>query len=172
MKLIKKTSLEKSDSVKDTLDWKIKTLKDAGLPVESGLSDYIAQAIINLENEEKYLKDVSAQIKERREEIKSSIELIKVEGANFFKELGADKLFGSAFCSSISTVKGKESTESEHTKEVFNLLVDKKEADELLVALGKAEFKKVTEVVKINSIPSRLRVNKKKVADAEVIEEK
>lgn len=172
MKLIKKTSLEQSSSIIDTLEWKISTIEEKGLPVESGLADYIAQAISNLENEDIYLKDVISQIKDRRNEIKQQLDNIKINGAEFIKSIGAEKLLGSAFCSSISINKGKESEEKEEHEEVFNLLITEDEAKELLIALGKAEIKKIISIKKTNYVPDKIRVNKKKIIDPEVVEEK
>jgi len=172
MKLIKKTSLEQSSSVKETLEWKISAIEEKGLPIESGLADYIAQAISNLENEELYLKDVASQIKDRRNEIKQQLDNIKTNGADFLKYIGVEKINGSAFCSSISITKGKDSEEKEEHVETYNLLITEDEARDLLIALGKAEIKKTIITKRTNSIPDKIRVNKKKIIDSEVVEEK
>lgn len=171
MKLIKKTSLEQSSSVKETLEWKISTIEEKGLPVESGLADYIAQAISNLENEELYLKNVISQIKGRRNEIKKQLYNIKTNGAEFLKSIGIEKLNGSAFCSSISITKGKDSEYKEDNVETYNLLITEDEAMDLLIALGKAEIKKTIITKKTDSIPDKITVNKKRIIYPEVVEE-
>jgi hypothetical protein len=171
MELIKKTSLEKSDDVLDTLTWKVSYIKESGLPIESGLADYIALALQNIGHELAYLKDVKKQISEREKFMKSQAETIKVDGARFFELNGLEKLEGE-ICSSVTVTKGKEAKNTETTEDVFTLLIDEEEMRELLIGLGKAEMRKITTTKTTNETPSKLRVNSRKVIKPEVIENK
>ncbi len=161
MKQLKKTSLEVSENVEDTLIWKLQRIEEAKLPTESGIADYIALAIQNLENEVDYIKSVETDYKEQREAIKEQIEAIKVQGAKFFNDAGIVKVEG-VICSSITLTKGKEEVTTETTKKVFTPLITNAEIEELLIGLGKAEMKPVTETKITNFIPQKLTVNPKK----------
>lgn len=161
MKLIKKTSLEVSENVEDTLTWKLQKIEEAKLPTESGIADYIALAIQNLENEVDYIKSIEIDYKEQRETIKEQIEAIKVQGAKFFNDAGIVKVEG-VICSSITLTKGKEEATTETTKKVFTPLISNAEIEELLIGLGKAEMKTVTETKTSKFIPQKLTVNPKK----------
>lgn len=170
MNLIKKTSLQDTVDVIDTLKWKVQTIEEKGLPVESGLADYVDLAISNLTNELNYIKDVKAQVSEREKSIKAQIESIKVDGAVFMQSLGCDKLEG-VICSSVSVTKEREASEEETSSEVFTLLITEEEMQELLLALGKAEMKTVAETKTVKALPAKLKVNKRKVVAAEVLED-
>ena len=164
MKLIKKTSLEKSEDIVDTLKWKLETIENEGLPVESGMADYVALATENIDNELKYIKDVKAQISEREQYLKGQLESIKVKGAEFFESLGVEKLEGS-ICSSVSVTKAKESVDTETTTKTVSYNETQEEIDEFLISLGKAQYVEVTETKTSNAIPAKLRVNKRKVKE-------
>ena len=170
MNLIKKTSLQDSADVIDTLKWKVQTIEEKGLPVESGLADYVDLAISNLTNELNYITDVKKQISDREKYIKAQAEAIKIEGAVFMQSLGAEKLEG-VICSSISVTKARLESEEMTTSQVFTPLISEEEIQELLLALGKAEMKTVTETKTIKALPAKLKVNKRKIALAEVVEE-
>ena len=107
-KLSNHTSLEKASNVKDTLDWKIERIKKENLPVDTSLADYIAFSLENLEGQLNQLKALKREIKAREDYLKSQIDKIKVEGAEYLLGLGVDKLEG-AICSSITVTKAKES---------------------------------------------------------------
>ncbi|WP_345985298.1 hypothetical protein WCX49_11895 [Sulfurimonas sp. HSL-1656] len=169
MELMKRTSLEKTDDVAETLTWKIATINEKGLPVESSLADYIALALRNVDGELAYLKDIKSQISDREKFMKAQAEKIKLGGAAFMLENGLEKLEGE-ICSSITVTAAKEATETEVTEEVFTLLVDEAEAQELLIALGKAEMRKVTKTKTTEATPAKIKVNQRRVAKAEVVE--
>lgn len=169
MNLIKKTSLESSEDVADTLKWKVATLAEDGLSVENGLADYVALAIGNLENRLDYIKSSQAIIANEKKAIEKQIKTIKNEGANFFIENGIDKAEG-VFCSSVSVTPEKVATETETTKKVFTPLITQAEIEELLLGLGKAEMREETTTKTSNYIAPALRINKRKVQAAEIVE--
>jgi len=163
MELIKKTSLEQSDNVADTLKWKLDIIKHDGLPVESGLADYIALATDNLERELAYLNDVKKQITDREKQLKEQSEAIKIDGAKFLKSMDVDKIEG-AICSSVSVTKAKDSVSTETSKEVLSYNESDEEIAEFLISLGKAQYVTVTETKTSNAIPAKLRINKRKTS--------
>ena len=162
MNLIKKTSLEQSEDVIDTLEWKIKTIEESKLPIESGLADYIALAVDNLDNELKYISSIEKQISDKKKWLKNQIEKIKIDGAKYISSLGIEKLEG-VICSSVTISNEKPAKEEEVITKEFNLLISEAEMQELLIGLGKAEMKKVTITKTTNYIPAKLRINKPKV---------
>jgi len=141
MELIKKqTSLEKIDqSIKETLDWKSKQLQDGNLPVESGLADYIAFGVSNIDDEVKQLTEYKKMIDSKIKALKEHKTLVQEECAEWFNENGIDKLKGIS-CSSITINKGKEET-TKDIELVAYKYTDKKgndcfgNLDELLMAL-------------------------------------
>ncbi|MCK4500165.1 hypothetical protein KAU11_06680 [Candidatus Babeliales bacterium] len=161
MKLIKKTSLESSEDVADTLTWKLQKIEEAKLPTESGIADYIALAIQNLNKEIEYIKSIEAEYKEQSDALKEQIEAIKVQGAKFFNDAGIVKIEG-VICSSITLTKGKEIETTETIKKVFTPLISKAEIEELLIGLGKAEMKTITESKTSNFVPQKLTINSRK----------
>ena len=171
MNLLKKPSLQETVDVIDTLKWKVQTIEEKGLPVESSLADYVDLAISNLTNELNYITDIKKQITDREKAIKAQIETIKIDGAVFMQNLGCDKLEG-VICSSITVTKAREASTEENTTKVFTPLISDEEIQELLLALGKAEMQSITETETVKALPAKLRVNKRKIANAEVIEEK
>jgi hypothetical protein len=171
MNLIKKTSLQETNDVVDTLNWKIKSIEEKGLPVESGLADYIDMAISNLTSELAYVSEVKKQVSDREKDLKEQIDTIKTDGAVFLKSLGIEKLEG-VICSSVSILKAREESTETTTTKVFTPLVDELEIQELLIALGKAEMREVTTTKTLKAIPAKLKINKRKVITPEVIEEK
>jgi hypothetical protein len=170
MSQIKKTSLENSADVIDTLKWKMQTIEEKRLPVEMGLADYIELAVSNLTNEQNYLADVKKQVADRDNEVKEQLEAIKVDGAVFLQSMGIEKLKG-AICSSVSITKARPESEETTTSQVFTPLISEEEIQELLLALGKAEMRTVTETKTTKALPAKLKVNKRKIALAEVVDE-
>jgi len=169
MQLTKKTSLEKTDDVADTLNWKVKTITKASLPIESGLADYIAFSVDNLQNEIDYLADLKKQISDKEKDLKSQIEYIKVEGAKFLTESGIERLDGN-ICSSVTIIAEKEAKDTEETKKVFTPLIPNEEIEELLIGLGKAELKNITTTKTSDFIPAKLKINKQKKKKEDVID--
>lgn len=162
MKLVKKTSLEQSEDVADTLEWKIKTIEESGLPIESSLADYIALAVDNLDNELKYISSIEKQITDKKRWLKSQIENIKVSGAGYLSALGIDKLSG-VICSSVTITAGREAKEETIEAREFKLLITEAEMQELLIGLGKAEMAKTQATKTTAAAPAKLKINKKKV---------
>ena len=156
-------SLEKSSDVVDTLNWKLTTLKSEDRDIETGITDYIGFSIDNLkqsiDSKKFYIKELQALIKQDT----AQIEAIKIDGVDFFDEMGVSKLHGH-IVSSISITKAKHAQEK--TKEVFKHLVPKDEIEELLITLGKAE--RVTETSMSESIPAKLRVTARRVKNVEI----
>lgn len=169
MKLTKKTSLEKSLDIKDTLEWKTKTIEDSGLPMESGIADYISFAVDNLESELKYIETIQDQMSEKKNSIKEQIKSIKIEGAKFLIESGIDKIEGT-ICSSITITSEKQEVTTETTKKVFNALISNAEIAELLIGLGKAEMRTQVTSKTSDFIPAKLRINKHQKKKEEIIE--
>ena len=161
MQLIKKTSLESSSDISDTLEWKLKTIEEAKLPTETALADYIALGIENLNNKLFYAQEVKKEYEEDIKEIKGQIEHIKIGGAKFLTDTGIEKLEG-VICSSITISKEKQAEDIETTEMVFTPLISQAEIEELLIALGKAEMKEVVTTKTTNFIPSKLKINKKR----------
>jgi len=158
MKQIKKTSLENSMDIEDTLKWKLQRIEENNLPTESGIADYIALTVKNLEHEIEYIKTIEAEYAIDRKEKVQQIEAIKVEGAKFFEGAGIVKIEGIR-CSSITVTKQKDAETTETTKKVFTPLISQADIEELLLGLGKAEMKTVTISKTSNFIPAKLRIN-------------
>lgn len=158
MQMTKKTSLEVSKDIKDTLDWKIKTIEAKKLPTETAIADYIALGIQNLDNKLEYIKNTKAELDKDAKTIKNQIEHIKIEGAKFLKDAGIEKLDG-LICSSITLTNEKKETEEYTKKLVFTPLISQAEIEELLIGLGKAEMREVVETKTTNYIPPKLKIN-------------
>lgn len=167
--IFKHASIETSKDVKETLGWKMEALKADNLPVDTGLADYIAFATDNLEGQKRQLKAAEEEIKKRLKGIDSQIESIKVDGASFLLEAGIDKLEG-VICSSVSVTAAKEEKREEVEQQEFKINIPEDELQELLIALGKAEMVTVKKEKVTKAQPAKLRINKRKVAAAEVEE--
>lgn len=169
MELIKKTSLESSEDVGDTLKWKVAALTDGGLSVENGLADYVALAVGNLESRLDYIKSSQKIIADEKKAIEKQIKIIKNDGATYFAGLGMDKAEG-VFCSSVSVTPEKPASTITTTEKIFTPLITQSEIEELLIGLGKAEIKKVTTTKTSNYIAPALRINKRKAQAVEIVE--
>lgn len=167
---IKHTNLETTQDVKDTLEWKIQEIEKKGLPIDSGLADYIAFSIDNLENQLLQLKLIKNEVADREKAIKSQIEAIKVDGAAFLLGNGLEKLEG-VICSSVTVTQGKESEIIPTTETKFVMSITQTELEELLIGLGKAEYKEVITEKITNEIPAKIRVNKRKVLIGQIEDE-
>ncbi len=153
------TSLESTSDVVETLGWKRDTINAEGLPVESGLADYIALSLDNLDAQIKQLKAVEAEIKARKAAITEQKRAIKEETAYFLRSNGLDSLKG-VICSSVTISDGKPAT----TKQKFVSNISKKEIEELVVKSGMGYY----EEVEVPATPDVVRVNKRKIALSEV----
>ena len=158
--IIKKTTLEASDDIKNTLQWKVDTLQSKGMQTGSGIADYIANAVNNIENEIDYISSMEQEYKQRKKELKEQAEKIKTVGAEFFQEMGVVKIEG-INCSSITVTKGKDEKVETHNEKVFTPLISQAEIEELLIGLGKAEMQTQTIEKKSKHIPPKLRINKR-----------
>jgi hypothetical protein len=165
----KHSSLETSTDVKDTLGWKIESLKSDNLPTDTGMADYIAFSMQNLEGQLNQFESVKKEIADREKSIKAQIEAIKVDGAAFLLDNGIEKIDG-AICSSVSVTKAKEEkTEIIEEKEV-KLLVSEEEVEELLLGMGMAETVTVKKEKVTKAQPAKLKVNKRRVITPEIDE--
>lgn len=156
---MKKTSLESSSDIVDTLNWKLQDINRSNVPAESAVADYIALAVDNLNKDIQYIKSVEKDYATQRKLKTKQIEEIKVKGAEFFISIGLVKLDGIK-CSSITLTKGKESQTTADNKSIFYPLISELEIEELLIELGKAEMRIVTEKKITKEIPIKLRINK------------
>lgn len=159
--VFKHTTLESSDNVGDCLSWKLESIKENNLPVDTGLADYIAFGVDNLDSQLLQLKAVKAEIAQREKALKSQIESIKVDGAVFLLENGLDKLDG-VICSSVTITKAKEEKIEEITTKEVSFLITDAEIEELLIGLGKAEMVTVYKEKVTKAQPAKLRINKRK----------
>ena len=158
---LKRTSLSTTTDVVETLSWKLKSLQEDNKPVQEALADYIGLSITELDGQLSYIKEVKAEIASREKAIKEQKEAILEGAAKFLLDTGIDRLSGVAV-SSITITKEKPAS----TKEKYTLLVDKKEAEQYLIDAGLA----VMETVEVPETKAKVRVNKRKIALAEVVE--
>ncbi len=156
-------NLEASTNVADTLNWKLETLARENLPTDTGIADYIAFAIENLEKKADYIKQIEEQLKKEKNAIKEQIERIKVEGAKFFNDNGIVKIEG-VICSSITVTPGREEEVKVEKVKEFVPLISQAEIEELLIGLGKAEIRTIEKEKVQKAIPPKLRINKRKKA--------
>lgn len=159
LNLIKPTSLETTPNVKETLNWKINSLTEQDKNVSNGLADYLYLGVHNIEQQLEQLKQLEDEIKERKASLNDQITAIKTDGASFLLENGIERLDG-VLASSVTVTSGK----PESVKSKFKLLVPKKESEQYLVDAGLAVF----EVVEVPATKDTLRINKRKIALAEV----
>lgn len=166
--VFKHSSLETTMDVKDTLKWKMESIRDQNLPIDTSLADYIAFSVDNLEAQKAQLKAVKVELSQREKALNDQIDNIKEDGAAFLLENGLNRLDG-LICSSITVSKEKESSIRTTEKKEFVINITQAELEELLIALGKAEIKTVITEKKSNYIPAKLKINKRKIALSEVI---
>ena len=167
--VFKHTSLETSSDIGDTLSWKIESIKEDNLPIDTSLADYISFSVSNLESQQLQLKAVKQEITQREKAIKSQIESIKIDGGLFLLENGLERLDG-LICSSVTVSKAKECVITTQEVKEFVMNISQAELEELLIGLGKAEIVTKTVEKTSNYIPSKLKINKRKIALAEVEE--
>lgn len=160
------TSIEVSDNVMDTIKWKLDSIKDKELPIESGIADYIALGISNLDKQISQMDHVAKEIADRKAVLKAQKIKVLEGAAEFMNEFGADKLQG-VFCSSVTVTKFKKAVESE--KQVFRLTCTRDEMEKHLYDAGLAVYDTVPTFKE--AVPSRAKVNKRKVENVEVIED-
>ena len=157
----KRTSLSNSKDVVSTLDWKVSQLVEQKKPVQEGISDYIGMSINELDSQIDYLKEAKTAINKREKQLKEQKEAILEGTATFMINSGAERLEG-IFVSSVTLTKAKDAT----TKEVYSLIVDKKEAEQYLINAGLA----IMETKEVPATKAKVRVNNRKIALSEVVE--
>ncbi len=163
----KHSSLEKSNEVVNTLEWKAKALEDEGRSVEEGLTDYVGFTIDSLtrsiDAKKFYIDELKALIKKDEEQIN----LIKTDGVKFLDDLGVERLNGH-IVSSVTISKARPAQTKE--KQAIKYLLPKAEIEQFLVDTGKAEMQTVSVVMK--EIPRKLRVTQRRVKNVEIEEAK
>jgi hypothetical protein len=159
----KRTSLSTSTNVVDTLNWKRKQLIEDDKMVAEGLSDYVGLSVNEITSQIDYLKEAKAEITKREKQLKEQKEAILEGTAYFMQDAGIDRLEG-IFVSSITLTKAKDDT----TKEVFKLIVPKKESEQFLLDAGLA----VMEKVEVPATKTKAKINNRKIVVGEVLEEK
>ncbi len=158
---MKKTSLSTSSDVMETLKYKMMWLQEDGKDVQSGLADYIGQAISEIEGYESQLKELEHDIKERKAYLKEQKTHILTDGVGFMDDYVIEKLIGN-LVSSINITKPKEAT----TKKVFKLLCTKEEAENFLIMSELATM--VDKDVPL--VKSKLRINRRKTGTVTIEE--
>lgn len=159
------TSLAKTDNVKDTLSWKLESIREDGLPTDTGLADYIALSLDEIAANLAQLKSVKQEVALRENQLKSQSKRILEEGAVFIEEFGVDRLDGN-ICSSVTITKAKPARTK--TKKVFELYTDKADMENFLIESGLAGWEYEEE--EVDEVPAKLRVNRRKIIVPEVEE--
>ena len=154
-----RTTLSTTTDVVNTLEYKMKSLEEGGLPIKEGLADYMALSIDEIESQLLQLKAVKAEIAERENALKTQSEYIKVECVKFLENYGIEKLEGNII-SSVSIQKGKEAG----TKKVFHTDLSKKEIEEMVISAGLGYY----ETVETEATEPKLKVNKRRVITPEI----
>ena len=157
------TSLEETNSVVETMQWKLENIKADGKDIENSIADYVAHTMNNLNNKEDYVKSAIKEAQTALKAIQEQKHDVGVGVASFMAEFGADKLKGVTWCSSISVTKGKEPT----TKKKFVTNLTTKEKEQLIIDAGLGYY----EDVEVPATQSSVRVNKRKVLIPEVVDE-
>ena len=159
---LKRTSLSTSLDVRSTLEWKMQTLNEAELDVQGGLADYIGLSLDEIETQKLNLKAVKAEVGLREKDLTAQSENIKAGAVEFMEQYGIEKLEGN-IVSSVTVSKGKDAT----TKKKFVTELTKKQIEEMVIEAGFGFY----EDVEVPATESKVRVNKRKIALAEVVED-
>lgn len=160
------TALEKKEqSIHEILNWKLEQLTESKSLVESGLADYIAHGVKNIDNRVVELNNYKKLISEEIKQLKDNKEHIAKECALWLQEQGIEKLKGIE-CSSITINKGKEETTKSKLISVFeykNTFYDN--TDDLvdqLVTDGIIKVQQREEVQKVEAVEDKIRINSKR----------
>jgi len=146
----KQTALEVSDDVRSTLDWKVAQLQEEGLPVETGLADYIALAIQGIDEKIAYLKHCKKTYDEAIKEATNFKEKVAKEVAEYLENMGVEKIKGSV----VSSVTIK--PESVSIRKTFKWDIDRNEA----IEKGLAHYEET-----LKEVPKAIKINKRKAKD-------
>lgn len=169
--LFKHSHLETTRDVEATLNWKLEYIKENNLPIDTGMADYIAFSIDNLDMQLKQIAEAEKQLNQRKQELKKQIETIKIDGAKFLDNMGVDRLDG-VMCSSISISKSVEEKVVEEETIKIEYLKTQSEIDALLISMGYAKEKTIIEEKITKARPAKLRINKRKILNSEVLDER
>ncbi len=151
--IIRQTSLETTTDIKDTLNWKLSTLQEDGKDISTNLADYFYRADMSLNGQLDQLKELEAEIKQRKTTINEQISAIKVQGASFLTDNGIDSLTGN-LASSITITKGKPAG----TKQKFIMDCTTREMQRTLLGVGLGHIEKVDVAATVDKI----RINRRK----------
>ncbi len=155
----RRTSLSTSADVVNTLEFKMESLQEQGLLVQEGIADYIGLSLNEIDAQLLQLKSVKQEVSEREKALKSQSTLIKEDGVLFLEKFGTEKLEGN-IVSSVTIAKGKKAS----TKQEFKVLCTKEEMQNFLIDKGLG----IMIDKEVPATKSKLRVNKRKIALAEV----
>lgn len=171
MDLINKhTSLESQDqSVKDTLDYKVKDFESRGVPVESGLADYISFGVSNIDTDLEKLSNYKKMIESQIKQLKEHKSKVQEECAEWLNNIGIKKLNGIA-CSSVTITKGKEATteKTEVETEIFTMdgfqYTSLKDLTDKLVEVGIGVYalEKETTIKEVEATKDKVKINSKR----------
>ena len=161
MNLIKRTSLETSESVAETLNWKLEQIQEKNLPIESGLADYIAFGTQNIDLDIEQLSNYKAQLDAEIKKKKAHKVKVLEEVASWLQEQGIDKLKGVS-CSSITITAAKEAKEETKSKIIFETELTQQQIEEMIVGAGKGEHKLIDEIKLTAATKAKIRVNSKR----------
>ena len=145
-----KTKLEimPKEEIPAILDAKIEEYKEKNLPVEQGLSDYIARSMQNIDSEIEKLKNYKKLIDERIKEFQVKKSEISEKIANYLENnLGVDKLKGLE----VSSITVKPESERDVKKFVLDASRDE------LIEKGLAHYE-ITKTIN----PKQIKINKRR----------
>lgn len=161
MELTRKTSLETQEEIKDTLNWKLEQLKTKNLPVESGMADYVAFGVQNIDQDVEQLENYVKQLQEAIKAKKAHKTKVLEDVAEWLQEQGLDKLNG-VMCSSITIAKAKEAKEEKKVFEVFEHDLTQEEIEQAILESGNGEYIK-KETTKITpATKAKIKVNSRR----------
>lgn len=132
----------------------------------SGVADYISLSVSNLEDAKSRLAELEKEIKQRKSDIDSQIEIIKIGSAAWLEDAGVDKLSGD-IVSSITVSKRKDSIELVVTDEeslinagYFKMSLDKTAVKNAILEGVELEGAHIETTI----MQDTLRINRKKNA--------
>ena len=143
------TAVENGDSIAEILDAKVEYYREANMPVEQSIADYIALGIQGqkekIEQYKAYKKELDAAIKAMQELEKETEE----EVYEWMRANGLDKLKG-IHVSSVTVKDGKPSIRKKIVRDI---------TDEELLEMGYAHVEET-----ITQLPSGIKINAKRKA--------
>jgi len=178
------TSLEATDNVADTLEWKVQTImaENDGVATAEQVAEYLALSIGNLDRVQKFLEQSKKETDAKIKSVKAQLNLIKVEAAQYFINNGLidpnsekpkdRKIACEQWCNSVSISKEKLPETTTETREEFMMHISQDELEELLIGLGKGERVTVETEKTSNHIPAKIKVNQANALSVTVEETK